>query len=240
MDLDSATIVVFAYDFEHKKTQDILLRLFLEEIPVHMVVGAPRVDLGVSEARIRTKVRHRGYVHPRRVAERIGARYAAVPHDGPEILDLLGSLEPDLGIVAGARILSADVIDTFGIGIINLHPGLIPEVRGLDAMLWAIHDDQPQGVTAHLIDKYVDAGNILERRRIPLHRDDTAFDLQERLYEMQLDMLEPAVRAALEDEGTGRVTETADRSVPYHRRMSRELMEETLGRLPDYLERYAD
>jgi methionyl-tRNA formyltransferase len=239
MELSSAKVVVFAYDFPHRKSQDFLLRLFMEGVPVHTVLAAPRVDLGIPGPSVRSKIRHRPALHPRKVAERIGARYEVVAHDGEEALTLLRSLRPDLGIVAGARILSAEMIDAFPAGIINFHPGLIPEVRGLDAMLWAVHEDQPQGVTAHLIDKRVDAGRILQRMPIPLQMDDTPFDLQERLYEVQLEMLLPAIEKALEDGGSGRLTEAVGAGTTYHRKMPAELERETLAALPDYLERHA-
>ena len=48
-------------------------------------------------------------------------------------------------------------------GIINFHPGLIPEARGLDTPQWCIYDGIPLGVTSHFIDSKVDAGRIIER-----------------------------------------------------------------------------
>ena len=44
----------------------------------------------------------------------------------------------DIGIILGARILSKQIIDAFSIGIVNLHPGILPENRGLDNVKWSI------------------------------------------------------------------------------------------------------
>ena len=136
--------------------------------------------------------------------------------------------------MAGARILKQRVIDCFSIGIINFHPGLIPEARGLDAMLWSVLRDVPLGISAHLIDEHVDAGRLLLRQLIPIAADDTALDLSERLYEYQLDMLEPAVEAALAGEGIG-----VDPSSGYNRKMTPELERRALEKLPEYIRRFA-
>lgn len=231
-------LVVFAYNFPHKKTQDFLLRLFVDGFRVAHVLAADPVKLDIPPASVRTKIRHRALVHPRTIASRIGAEYSVVDHSGSDALALLDRVEPELGVIAGARILDADVIDRFSAGVLNFHPGLIPEVRGLDAMLWAIRSDVPQGVTAHLIDRRVDAGRIVERRAIGVFADDTALDLQERLYETQLELLEPAIRTALEAAAGKRSLEPVEGG-SYNRKMDAELERETLGLLPDYVRRHA-
>jgi phosphoribosylglycinamide formyltransferase-1 len=106
-------------------------------------------------------------------------------------------LKPQLGIIAGARILSRHVIECFRTGIINLHPGLLPNTRGLDALQWALFRDQPLGVTAHLINERVDAGHILDQCIIDEYPDDTFVDLSLRLYETQLVMVPSAIRKAV-------------------------------------------
>jgi methionyl-tRNA formyltransferase len=71
----------------------------------------------------------------------------------------------DLGIILGARILDEDIIKTFKIGILNLHPGLLPDNRGLDTYQWAIINMIPQGVTSNLIDSKIDGGKILIKKK---------------------------------------------------------------------------
>jgi folate-dependent phosphoribosylglycinamide formyltransferase PurN len=228
------TIVVFAYDFPHRKSQDVITALVLGGHPVHAVIGAPPVDLGIPTSSVRTKLRRTWVLHPVQVAERLGASYAVMPHEGSEIESFLRELHPDLGIIAGARILKGSVISRFRHGILNLHPGLIPEVRGLDAMLWAIRRDSPLGVTAHLIDQRVDAGTIVARTEIPVFRDDSAVDLTERLYETELTILPEAVACALRGEG-----QEVGLTDPANRKMPPKLERETLAMLPDYLLRHA-
>ena len=188
--------VVFAYNFPHKKTQDILQRLVLLDAAPQLVLLADPVKLNLPPAALRTKPRHRDLVEPSAICERFGLPFEVVDHRSDACVAALQRHQPELGIVAGARILPKQVIDCFKTGVINFHPGLIPEVRGLDALCWAIHLDLPLGVTAHLIDHRVDAGRILAREVIQEYPDDTLIDLSLRLYETQIQMLEEVVAAA--------------------------------------------
>jgi len=110
-----------------------------------------------------------------------------VEHNSDEALEILDHLKPEIGLIAGARILSKAVIQSFTKGIINFHLGLIPEMRGLDCVQWAIYEGLPLGITSHLIDERVDAGRIIERQILPEYSDDTLLDLSERLHQWQLE-----------------------------------------------------
>lgn len=186
-------IGVFAYNWPHKKTQDVLLRLWMMGAEVVCVVAMDPVPLDLPESTKRVKPRHVGVVHPRSVADRMGVPYHEVQHDTEECAALLGDHGVELGVIGGARILHDPVLSAPTEGILNLHPGLIPEVRGLDALKWAIHEDRPLGVTAHLIDERVDAGRVVLRREIDLRPDDGWVDLSLRLHETELAVLPEAV-----------------------------------------------
>lgn len=83
--------------------------------------------------------------------------------------------------------------------IINSHPGLSPYARGLDAYKWSIYYDLPLGVTTHYLGDYIDAGEILERRRINIKEFDTFHSVAQRIYENEIDMLVNAL-AKIKDE----------------------------------------
>jgi phosphoribosylglycinamide formyltransferase-1 len=189
--------VIFAYDFPHKKSQDVILRLIASGRKPKAVLAAPPVALEVPPPAIRVKPRHADLVHPGALCDALGIEYVVVDHRSDTCLLVLDELRSELGVVAGARILPPPVLERFPLGVINLHPGLLPQVRGLDALQWALYRDQPLGVTSHLIDARVDAGWILERREIEVHHDDTLVDLGLRLYETQLAMLDGAIARAV-------------------------------------------
>ena len=227
-------LAVFAYNFPHKKTQDFLTHLFMHGYEGEAVIAADPVKLTIPPSSIRSQIRHGAIIHPRDVSRRIGANYYVTKHNSEETCDIVRSSGIDLGIIAGARILNRSVIDAFKVGVINLHPGLIPEARGLDAMLWSIYNDLPLGVTTHLIDDKIDAGKIIQKEVIKIFSDDSIFDLSARLYEKQFDMLVPTIQAAILGEGRNVVPITR-----YNRKMPAKLERATLEKLPSYVRRFA-
>jgi methionyl-tRNA formyltransferase len=232
--LKDQMIALFAYNFPHRKTTDFLLHLAAHNVAVTEVIAADPVKLNIPTATVRTKVRQKDLVHPADVARRLGISYTVLPHNSPEIAELVRARNIELGVVAGARILPGHVIEAFPRGIINFHPGLIPETRGLDALLWSVYRDLPIGVTAHLIDTRVDAGALLIRQTIQVAHDDTIFDLSEKLYGLQLELLLPAIEAAV----AGKAIPIADAGA-YNRKMPAELEAVALAMAPDYIRRHA-
>lgn len=225
-------LAVFAYNFPHKKTQDFLLRLFLEGLKVELVVGAEPVKLDLPKSILRVKPDHIGVAHVATVCHRLEIPYYVLPHDSEEVVGLLQANDIDIGIIAGARILTKPVIESVRKGIINFHPGLIPEARGLDALKWTIYEKLPIGVTAHFIDQRVDAGRIILRREISVEADDTFIDLSLRLEEAQVNLL-PEVLALVEDRGVAEFP-----LVSTHRKPHPAMPAELEGELPRKLEQY--
>lgn len=187
-------LAIFTYDFPHKKTQDFILRLFLEGYKVEFAVVAEPIKLNLPKSALRVKPNHIDVLQPAAICQRLGIPYYVVPHNSEEAAKLMRVNDIDIGIIAGARILKKHIIDSVKKGIINFHPGLIPEVRGIDSLKWAIYQDLPIGVTAHFIDERVDAGRVILRREIPIKRDDTFIDLSLRLEETQVNLLPEVLR----------------------------------------------
>lgn len=210
-------IAVFAYNFPHKKTQDFLFRLLLENIDVKCVLASDFVELNLTESILRVKPRHIDLVHPQRICERFNIPYYNVMHNSEECEELLNKYDIDLGIIAGARILKQNIIESVKIGIINFHPGILPEIRGLDALKWAIYNDLPIGVTAHLIDSKIDAGRIIMKKEVPIYKDDTLIDVSLRLHEFQVNLLPQVIKEV--ESKPKEMFQKVDISLPYNRKM---------------------
>ena len=76
----------------------------------------------------------------------------------------------------------------------NFHPGILPWYRGAGAYSWAIINGELEtGVTLHEIDKSIDTGPVIEIRRFPISKLDTAESLfrksESTIYEMFLEWL---------------------------------------------------
>lgn len=182
---------VFAYNFEHKKTQEGLLNLFLQGFEVACVLAADAIPLTFYQSKIRVAPKGLAYTHPRDIAERLGIPYHVTGHNSSEALDLVRTYELDVGVILGARILKPPIIDAFTIGVLNMHPGLLPQNRGLDNLKWAILKGIKQGVSCHLIDREIDRGKLILRRILPVYEDDTLIDIFLRIQNVeQLMMVE--------------------------------------------------
>jgi methionyl-tRNA formyltransferase len=81
---------------------------------------------------------------------------------------LLKEINPSLIVLGDTRIIQGNISKIPKIGIINSHPGYLPDVRGNNPYIWAIIHDLPQGCSIHFIDENVDTGDVILRERINL------------------------------------------------------------------------
>lgn len=79
------------------------------------------------------------------------------------ILKRLKEKEVEWIILAGyMRIVASVLLDAYENRIINIHPSLLPDYRGLDAIGQAYNAHAPRmGVTIHYVDSGLDTGNII-------------------------------------------------------------------------------
>jgi phosphoribosylglycinamide formyltransferase 1 len=102
----------------------------------------------------------------------------------------------DVGLVVGAgymRVLSPVFLERFP-AVLNVHPSLLPEFRGLRAVERALEAGVDEtGVTVHLMVEEVDSGPIVAQERVPVLAEDTKDTLLERLHPVEHRLLVGAV-----------------------------------------------
>ena len=74
---------------------------------------------------------------------------------------------PDLIIFSGGNILRQQMLATPRLGVLNVHLGLLPEIRGMSSPEWSLLQGVPVGITIHYMDAGIDTGPILRRYEIP-------------------------------------------------------------------------
>ena len=115
------------------------------------------------------------------LALRAGVRVHRVPDiHRDESLELIRSLQPQLGVIVGGRILRDTVITIPDYGTLNIHKRKVPEYRGGGPVgYWEILAGEPSiGVTIHYAATQVDAGLVLAEATIPIEACDTLESLQ--------------------------------------------------------------
>ena len=107
-----------------------------------------------------------------------GIPLVTVPiHKSPEVMPHLKSMELDLIVFGGTRIIRGEILDYPKDGVINSHPGLLPECRGSASPAWSVYYDIPIGSSTHFCDNGVDTGELLLRRELSVKRGMTYEDL---------------------------------------------------------------
>lgn len=101
----------------------------------------------------------------------------------PEAMTQLREWNPELLVVAAfGQILRPEVLDLPKFGCVNVHGSLLPRWRGAAPIQAAIlAGDHETGITILKMDSGVDTGSLLDQRSIPIHPEDTAGSLIEKL-----------------------------------------------------------
>ena len=198
-------ICVFAYNFKHKKTQDGLLKLFLSEIKINRVIAMNKIKIYQPSKKIEIIPKDISYYEPKLICKILKIPYNVMNHNSNKCINYLKKNKFDIGIILGARILREEVIKCFKIGIINLHPGLLPENRGLDTHQWAILNMLPQGATSHLINKKMDHGKIILKEKINIYKKDTLQDFYLRIQSLELDLLIKSIKILKKNKNYGKL-----------------------------------
>lgn len=229
--------MLFTYDFPHLKSAMILKELIEKDNLPDLVIAAPSEQLNVYE------IEKKSFLDPglvmrnsvRDLASKLGITYLVAKHNSAETEVFLNELRPTLGIVGGARILPEHVIDKFSIGVLNAHPGLIPQNRGLYTFHYAILRRLPQAVTLHLIDRNVDAGKILNTKIVQIDKNESAACVNKSMLEMQVKMLsDTKMNSQLVEEKT-----YDPFSHVKNARLTRELEYKAIGEYPMYRSEYS-
>lgn len=83
-------------------------------------------------------------------------------------------LRPDVVLVYGGPLIKTKLLSACPEWTINMHAGLSPWYRGAATLFWPLYMQEPEklGTTLHLINEYVDDGDMLHQHRPTIHEDD--------------------------------------------------------------------
>lgn len=174
-------IAVLTYTFGTPKTEAGIHHLVVHGFKPVLVLAAPPVPLDFYKSKIRVAPNQLYPETPEMLARGHGIEYAMAPHNSTRAAGLFREYGIDVAVILGARIIKQPLIDATRLGILNMHPGVLPFNRGLDNLKNAILHDMPQAVTGHLIDRRIDRGWEVGSLQVPILRDDTLMDIHLRL-----------------------------------------------------------
>ena len=109
----------------------------------------------------------------------------------PAAVDELATLQPELiVVVAYGQILPPPVLELPAHGCLNVHASILPRHRGAAPIQSAILEgDAETGVTLMQMDEGLDTGGIVATQTTPIHSEDNAKSLHERLANIGAELL---------------------------------------------------
>lgn len=234
--LKTQPLIVFTYSFPHRKTNDFLKIIGQYRNCNVVVVGAPFKNLTSPLKPNFHLSKYKELDSTKNLCEFYKFEYIECPHeDYLSIKSNLKNSEDYLGLIAGARILPKSVIELCQYGIINFHPGKLPETSGLDSFYYAIAKSCLMGVTCHLIDERVDAGQLIQFDNIAIYAHDTSDVIIERLYQTQLNMLDNLMKIDILDLSKLSLIHRPSKNTP----MTQEEKKRTMLQFENYKKRFA-
>ena len=129
--------------------------------------------------------------------------------NAPDSIARLKEWSPDLIIFTGGNILRKQLLEVPRLGVLNVHLGLLPEIRGMSSPEWSLLNHVPVGVTIHYMDAGIDTGPFLQRYEFPdVARCESLSDLRNRLIAFGLEKAAEVIAGL--DQGTISATTQSD------------------------------
>ncbi len=102
-------------------------------------------------------------------------------------LELLNEWMPDLVVLAGfMRVLSAEFIAAVPCAMINLHPSLLPNYKGLDTHERVLKSgDKLHGCSVHVVTAELDAGQVLTQAVLAVKQNESSELLRLRVQKLE-------------------------------------------------------
>lgn len=124
-----------------------------------------------------------------------GVPTRVLPHPGyPDrvaydqaLVDVIAPFGCRIACLAGfMRLVGPTFLRAFPVGVLNVHPALLPSFPGLHAHRQALeHGVKVTGCTVHLVDEGTDTGPIVAQAAVPVLDTDTEESLQRRIQEQE-------------------------------------------------------
>jgi methionyl-tRNA formyltransferase len=167
-------IVFFGSDENSAK---LLAELIQAEYNIELVVTKTSKKTGRSQKQNPVK----------KVAEQSNIKIAEKDRlNDPESIEILKNTEANLAILLSyGTMIPQEILDSFPLGIINIHPSLLPKYRGPSPVQTTLlNGDQEAGVSIMLLVKEMDAGPIIAQEKIKVELEDNHETLNNKLFSL--------------------------------------------------------
>jgi len=166
-----------------------VLREWRSASPSRRLLGLPLLPLRWLNRRVRRRL-------AARPAGGAGSVVFSGALNGRRLADDLWRLRPDVVVLAHCGLVAPPLLEIAREGVVNVHPGLLPWIRGNSPLGHSLLRGVPLGCTAFRVDAGIDTGRILARRLLPIGGGETAAQLRDGLFRLWVEMTADLVAAA--------------------------------------------
>ncbi len=126
-------------------------------------------------------------------------------YNSHDVLNILKDMDPDLIVLAGFLwLFPTNIIKAFPNKIINIHPALLPKYGGKGMYGSKVHEsvidakEKESGITIHYVNEKYDEGQTIFQATTPVHENDTAETLAEKIHELEYRHFPEVIQQLLE------------------------------------------
>jgi phosphoribosylglycinamide formyltransferase-1 len=166
------------------------------------------INAGELDAEIRLVISNKADAYGLQRARQAGIATQVIQHQQyPDrssfdraMIDIIDPLEPDLVILAGfMRILSPQFIQRYRNRLINIHPSLLPNYKGLNTHHRAIEDGASvHGASVHYVSDELDSGPVVIQAEVEIMHNDSPEVLASRVLQQEHQIYPLAIKLHIE------------------------------------------
>lgn len=171
-------VAIFGYNFPHSKSERFINILKKYNIEIATFIGANKVKINLPNKIYKKEITQKPIFNSKNLCKIYDIPFFESDHNSFKTIQIIRKTKANLGIISGARILKSNILDSLKYGVINFHPGKIPEASGLDGLMWSIYKDIKPYVTTHFINDKIDAGERIFQKEIKICADDRIEDIK--------------------------------------------------------------
>lgn len=114
-----------------------------------------------------------------------------------EVIKKIKSDSPDIVISAYFdQIIKKDLIKIPSFGILNVHPSMLPEYRGVKPIFWVLkNNERKTGITIHIVEESLDTGDILLQKEVEILSTDSVDSLSKRISTVGSEILQASIKS---------------------------------------------
>lgn len=117
------------------------------------------------------------------------------------IVEKLEFYQTDLVVLAGyMRLIGTELLSAYEGKIINIHPSLLPNFKGKDAVGQAIASKATEtGVTVHYVDSGMDTGKVIEQVALDISNMNGRDEIETEIHKIEHRLYKKVIKQLLED-----------------------------------------